>query len=303
MSLHTDVGSLRFTSPILGASGTFGNGGEYADFLDLNAIGGFVTKSVTARATRGNPPPRVAETPSGMLNAIGLQNEGVEFFCKELLPPLNDVSCRVIVNVAGHAEDDYAAVVERLNDESRVDALEINVSCPNVTHGGMAFGVCAEVCGGLVGRLRKLSSKPMWVKLSPNVTDITTIARAAEDAGADAVTVSNTLLGMAVDVERRRPILSNITGGLSGPAVHPVALRLVWQVSRAVKIPVVGVGGIASVEDVVAMLLCGASAVQVGTMNFVKPDTLATLNNGLRDWLEAHDATVASLVGTLQTGQ
>ena len=298
--LKARVGALDFSTPVIGASGTFGNGVEYADFLDPACIGGFVTKSVTARATKGNPPPRIAETPAGMLNAIGLQNEGVEYFIRELLPPLESWPCRVIVNVAGHAEADYAEVVERLDGERRIDAMEINVSCPNVKHGGMAFGVDPCVCGTLVADLRRRTSKPMWVKLSPNVSDIASVAKAAEASGADALTVCNTLLGMAVDIDRRRPILANVTGGLSGPAIHPVALRLVWQVSRAVRIPVVGAGGVASGRDAAAMMLCGASAVQVGTANFITPAALMDVARELDGWLERQRDTAVGIVGTLQ---
>ncbi|MBN1258109.1 MAG: dihydroorotate dehydrogenase [Planctomycetes bacterium] len=308
--LETTLGELTLSNPLLTASGTFGSGVEYAEFIDLRRLGGIVTKSVTAKPTAGNPPPRVTETPSGMLNAIGLQNPGLEVFCSETLPELSshlDASAwrpgtpRVIVNVAGKATEEYAEVVERLDAEARVDGMEINISCPNVKEGGMAFGICATTCAQLVGELRKRTRKPLLVKLSPNVTDITEIARAAEGSGADVLVVANTLLGMAIDIERRRPILTNITGGLSGPAIHPVALRLVWQVSQAVNLPVVGVGGIASAEEVVAFLMCGASAVEVGTMNFIDPAATMKILEDFTSWLAGHGESARSIVGALQT--
>ncbi len=297
--LATKIGSLSLTSPFLTASGTYGSGKEYTDFLDLGVWGGIVTKSVTLEPRRGNPPPRVVETPAGMLNAIGLQNEGVDYFLRELLPPLQAAARRVIVNIAGRTVEDYVALAERL-DQSGVDALEVNVSCPNVKEGGMAFGVRPETCAAVVGALRPRTRLPLWVKLSPNVADITLPAQAAVDAGADALVVANTFLGMAIDIEKRRPILANVTGGLSGPAVHPLALRLVWQVAQAVKLPIVAVGGVRGVRETVAFLLAGASAVEVGTMNFVEPGVGARLPRELDEWLAAHDETVAGLVGGLK---
>jgi dihydroorotate dehydrogenase (NAD+) catalytic subunit len=315
--LRTRLGSLELANPVLTASGTFGNGPEYAQMVECARLGAIVTKSVTRDPTRGNPPPRVAETPAGMLNAVGLQNEGVEAFCEEILPQLRQTlegsaaraatggpdapPTRVIASVAGKRADEYAAVTERLGGESRVDALEINISCPNVKEGGLAFGARAQTAEALVGELRKLTPKPMLVKLSPNVTDIAEVARATEAAGADALVVANTLLGMAVDVRTRRPVLANITGGLSGPAVRPVALRLVWQTHRAVRIPVVGVGGVASAEDAVAFLLCGASAVEIGTMNFVEPGITERVVDGLAKWMTDEGETVDNLVGALRT--
>ena len=306
--LQTAVGSLSLANPVLTASGTFGNGTEYGAFYDLRCLGGLVTKSVTPRATRGNPPPRIAETPAGMLNAIGLQNEGVEVFRATHLPALRTAlspapagrpPTRTVVNVAGHAADDYAAVVEALEGEDGIDALEINVSCPNVKSGGIAFGVAPASTETLVRDLRRRTDRPLWVKLSPNVTDIGEPARAAEAAGADALVVANTLLGLAVDVDRRRPVLANVTGGLSGPAVRPVALRLVWQARQATALPIVGVGGIATAEDVVAFLLCGASAVEVGTMNFIEPGVAARLVDDLDARLADRDETVGELIGAL----
>lgn len=298
--LQTHVGAIALANPIMPASGTFGSGKEYGEFYDIGRLGAVVTKSVTLGPTRGNPPPRVAETPCGMLNAIGLQNEGVEAFVETLLPPLRQKAARVIVNVAGKSEEDYLSLTERLAGLAEIDALEINISCPNVKEGGITFGTCPDTAGNLIRRLRAVAGdKPMWVKLTPNVTDITAVAVAAEQAGADALVVANTFLGMAVDIEKRRPILANITGGLSGPAVHPMVLRLVWQVRKAVKCPLVAVGGIRGVEEVVAFLLTGASAVQVGAMNFVEPGICSRLVDELDDWLLKHNTCVEDVIGTL----
>ena len=299
--LATTVGGLKLDNPIMPASGTFGSGKEYADFLDIGKLGAVVTKSVTFGPTKGNPPPRIAETASGMLNAIGLQNEGVEVFLSEILPPLRKKAKKVIVNVAGKTENDYLSVVERLAD-SGVDALEINISCPNVKEGGIAFGVSASGAAGLVAALKKAAGKmPLWVKLSPNVTDIVEIAKAVEGAGADALVVANTFIGMAIDIEKRRPLIANITGGLSGPAIHPLALRLVWQTARAVSCDVIGVGGIQGVQEVVAFMLAGASAVQVGAMNFANPALCGKLVDDLGRWLANHKTTARDIIGTLET--
>lgn len=298
--LATAVGSLSLQNPILSASGTFGSGKEYADFVGLEELGAVVTKSVTLNPTKGNPPPRVAETPAGMLNAIGLQNEGLDYFLKNLLPPLRKQARAVVVNVAGKCEDDYLAAARGLNG-AKIDALEINISCPNVKEGGMAFGVCGKASAKLVEKLRKCTDLPLWVKLSPNVTDIASIARDIEAAGADALVAANTFLGMAIDIEKRRPILANITGGLSGPAIHPLALRCVWQVARAVKCPVIACGGVASVREVVAFLMAGASAVEVGMMNFCEPGLTRRLIDDLAQWCRSHKTTVQSLIGSLET--
>ncbi len=297
--LATSVGAVAFTNPILTASGTYGSGKEYTDFVDLADLGGVVTKSVTLNPIRGNPPPRVVETPSGMLNAIGLQNEGVHVFLNELLPPLKKQARKVVVNVAGKSKEDYLEVTSIL-DKSGVDALELNISCPNVKEGGIAFGVCAQTAAGLVSEIRKRTTLPLWVKLSPNVTDIVSIAKAVQDAGADALVVSNTYLGMAIDIEKKKPILANITGGLSGPAIHPLALRMVWQVAKNVSCPVVAVGGVKSVREVIAFLLAGASAVEVGTMNFVDPSICGRLPLELADWCRSHETTVKKLIGALE---
>ncbi len=298
--LKTSVGAVELANPIMPASGTFGSGKEYGDFYDIGKLGAVVTKSVTFGPTRGNPPPRVTETPCGMLNAIGLQNEGVEVFLSELLPPLREKAAKVVVNVAGKSEDDYLRLVERLVP-APVDVLEINISCPNVKEGGIAFGVCPDRSADLIGKLRSIAgARPMWVKLTPNVTDITEIARAVEEAGADALVVANTFLGMAVDIEKRRPVLANVTGGLSGPAVRPLVLRLLWQVRKAVKCPLVAAGGVRSVRDVVAYLMTGASAVQVGAMNFVDPGVCGRLVDELDAWLRDHNETVPGIVGSLK---
>lgn len=310
--LKTAVGAVELDNPIMPASGTFGSGKEYGDFYDIGRLGAVVTKSVTLGATKGNPPPRVVETPSGMLNAIGLQNEGVEVFLRDLLPPLRAKARRVVVNVAGKSEEDYLGLVRRLVEADAgdgqgqggqgrgglIDALEINISCPNVKEGGIAFGTCPATAADLVRKLRAVAgAKPMWVKLTPNVTDIVPIARAVRDAGADALVVSNTFLGMAIDIERRRPVLANVTGGLSGPAVHPLVLRLLWQVRGAVDCPLVAAGGVRSVQEVVAYLMAGASAVQVGAMNFVEPGICARLAGDLDCWLRERGETVRSVIG------
>ncbi len=297
--LKTSVGRLEFANPIFTASGTYGSGKEYADFIDIGRLGAVVTKSVTPRATVGNPPPRVVETPSGMLNAIGLQNGGVEEFKASLLPPLLEANRQIVVNVAGKSEDDYLFVVEALNG-CGISALEINISCPNVKEGGMAFGVCGKSSALLVEKLKGVTELPLWVKLSPNVTDIAAIAREIEAAGAEALVVSNTFLGMAIDIEKRRPILANITGGLSGPAIHPLALRCVYQVATAVECPVIACGGIAGIREVVAFLLAGAVACEVGMMNFPEPGITVRLIEELGVWLEEHDTTVEEIIGKLE---
>ena len=297
--LKTRVGALEFANPIFTASGTYGSGREYADFLDISRLGAIVSKSVTLKATTGNPPPRVVETPAGMLNAIGLQNGGVVEFKKELLPSLLSANKRVVVNVAGKSVEDYVAVVAALSEE-KVSALEINISCPNVKEGGMAFGVCGASSAQLVAQLKELTSLPLWVKLSPNVTDIVGIAREIAAAGADALVVSNTFLGMAIDIEKRRPILANVTGGLSGPAIHPLALRCVYQVAGAVTCPVVACGGISGIREVVTFLLAGACACEVGMMNFPEPGITLRLIEELGTWLETHSTTVPELVGALE---
>lgn len=291
VNLSVDLGGLRLKNPVLTASGTFGYGHEYADFMDLSALGGIIVKGTTAEPRQGNPYPRMAETPSGMLNAVGLQNKGVEHFATEIYPTLHGLGTEVIVNVSGSSVAAYCAAAERLADLGEIHAIELNISCPNVRQGGMAFGTDCTAAAEVVGAVRRVWPRHLMVKLSPNVTDIVAIARAAEDAGADSLSLINTLLGMAVDVERRRPALSTVTGGLSGPAVRPVAVRMVWQVAKAVKVPVVGLGGICSVRDALEFIMAGASAVQIGTANFVNPRIAADIASGLADYCRRESLT------------
>lgn len=269
--LSVNIGSLQLKNPVLTASGTFGYGEEFRDFVDLGRLGGFVVKGTTLRAREGNDYPRMVETPSGMLNAVGLQNKGVNHFIEKIYPEIKDCGSEVIVNVSGATIDDYVAVAERLMELPELHAIEVNISCPNVKQGGMAFGTTTKGAASVTAALRKVWERTLIVKLSPNVTDIAEIARAVEDEGADSVSLINTLMGMAVDVEHRRPYLSTVTGGLSGPAVRPVAVRMVWQVACAVKIPVIGLGGIACGRDALEFLMAGATAVEVGTANFIDP--------------------------------
>lgn len=291
VNLSVDLGGLRLKNPVLTASGTFGYGHEYADFMDLSALGGIIVKGTTAEPRQGNPYPRMAETPSGMLNAVGLQNKGVEHFATEIYPTLHGLGTEVIVNVSGSSVAAYCAAAERLAGLGEIHAIELNISCPNVRQGGMAFGTDCTAAAEVVGAVRRVWPRHLMVKLSPNVTDIVAIARAAEDAGADSLSLINTLLGMAVDVERRRPALSTVTGGLSGPAVRPVAVRMVWQVAKAVKVPVVGLGGICSVRDALEFIMAGATAVQIGTANFVNPRIAADIASGLADYCRREGLT------------
>ena len=282
------------------ASGTFGSGAEYSEFTDLNRLGAVVTKGVANVPWLGNPTPRVAEVYGGMLNAVGLQNPGIDLFCERDIPFLKKYDTKIIVNVCGHSTEEYVEVVKRLAEEP-VDMLEINISCPNVKQGGMAFGVTAHGAAEVVSAVRKVYHKTLIVKLSPNVTDITEIARAAEGAGADSVSLINTLLGMAIDAEKRKPILSTVTGGMSGAAVKPIALRMVWQVAKAVKIPVVGLGGIMNWKDAVEFLLAGATAIQIGTANFIDPAITVKVADGINDYLERHGySSVREIIGALE---
>ena len=265
------IGGITLKNPVMTASGTYGYGLEYSDFIDLSKLGGIVVKGTTLNPRQGNPYPRMAETPSGMLNAVGLQNKGVEYFCSEIYPSIKDIDTHMIVNVSGSTVEDYMATAERIAELDKIPAIELNISCPNVKEGGMAFGITCAGAAEVVRAVRKVYPKTLIVKLSPNVTDITEIARAVEAEGADSISMINTLLGMAIDVKSRKPILSTVTGGLSGPAVKPVALRMVWQTAKVVSIPIIGMGGISSCEDAIEFLLAGASAVQVGTYNFVDP--------------------------------
>jgi dihydroorotate dehydrogenase (NAD+) catalytic subunit len=298
--MRTDLAGLELASPVLVASGTFGSGREYADLTDLSRLGAIVTKGVSPEPWSGNPSPRIAETASGMLNSIGLQNPGVEAFCEGDLAWLAEQDLPVIVNVAGHTVEEYARVVERLEAEPAVVAYELNVSCPNVDHGGMAFGTTCEGVASVVAACRPITQRPLIAKLSPNVTDVVEIARSAVDAGADALSLINTLLGMSVDVRTRRPRLARVVGGLSGPAVKPVALRMVWQTASAVDVPIVGMGGIASGEDAIEFILAGATAIAVGTANFVDPRATSRVHDGIAEYCrESGVARVADLVGTL----
>ncbi|MBD5352854.1 MAG: dihydroorotate dehydrogenase [Bacteroides sp.] len=269
--LSVNIGSLQLKNPVLTASGTFGYGEEFSDFLNLSRLGGFVVKGTTLLAREGNDYPRMVETPSGMLNAVGLQNKGVKYFVDQIYPRIKDCGSEVIVNVSGATIDDYVGVAERLSALKGIRAIEVNISCPNVKQGGMAFGTTTKGAAAVTAALRKAWERTLIVKLSPNVTDIAEIARAVEGEGADSVSLINTLMGMAIDVDHRRPYLSTITGGLSGPAVRPVAVRMVWQVAKAVKIPVIGLGGITCGRDALEFLMAGATAVEVGTANFLDP--------------------------------
>lgn len=299
--LRTSIGKLELANPVMTASGTFGYGTEFADFVDLDRLGGVIVKGTTLHHREGNPYPRMAETPSGMLNAVGLQNKGVDYFCEHIYPTIKDYKTRMIVNVSGSAVEDYVATAERINALENIPAIELNISCPNVKQGGMAFGVTAKGAAEVVSAVRKAYDKTLIVKLSPNVTDITEIARAAEGAGADSVSLINTLLGMAIDAERRRPVLSTVTGGMSGPAVKPIALRMVWQVAKAVSIPIVGLGGITNATDAIEFLLAGASAIEVGTANFMDPAVTGKIVDGINDYLDRHGfASVRDIIGALE---
>lgn len=299
--LAVDLGGLSMKNPVTVASGTFAAGREYADFVDVSALGAVTTKGVSLHGWEGNASPRIAETPSGMLNSIGLQNPGVRHLIEEDLPWLNRVGASVIVNVSGHSFQEYVDVIEELEKTPLVGAYEINISCPNVDAGGMNMGCRTESVSVVVSRCRAVTKRPLIVKLTPNVTNISDIARAAEAAGADAVSLINTLLGMAVDAERRRPVLARVVGGLSGPAVKPVALRMVWEVSRAVKVPVLGMGGISTGTDAVEFMLAGATAVAVGTANFTNPCATVDVVDGIVDYCERQGVSdVNELIGALE---
>ena len=298
--LSVKLGSLELQNPVLTASGTFGYGEEFADFVDLDRLGGFIVKGTTLAPREGKPYPRMAETPSGMLNAVGLQNKGVDYFIEHIYPRLRGYRSEVIVNVSGACVDDYAEVCRRLADLDKIHAVEVNISCPNVKHGGMAFGTTTAGASEVVSAVRKAWPRHLMVKLSPNVTDITEIARAAEASGADSLSLINTMLGMAVDVERRRPMLSTVTGGLSGPAVKPVAVRMVWQTAKAVNIPIVGLGGIRTGDDALEFIMAGATAVQVGTANFLDPATTMRVIDRLNEYCVRHNVSnINSLRGII----
>ena len=292
---------LTIKNPVMTASGTFGYGLEYGDFIDLNRLGGVLVKGTTLHPRQGNPYPRMAETPSGMLNAVGLQNKGVDYFCEHIYPTISGYDTAMIVNVSGSQVEDYIETAEKINALEGIPAIELNISCPNVKEGGMAFGVTCAGAASVVREVRAVYDKTLIVKLSPNVTDITEIARAVEAEGADSISMINTLLGMAIDAEKRRPVLSTITGGLSGPAVKPIALRMVWQTAQAVKVPIIGMGGIASATDAIEFLLAGASAVEVGTYNFVDPSVTTQIVDGIEDYMRRHGFTdIQDLIGALQ---
>ena len=296
-----NIGGISMRNPVMTASGTFGYGSEYVDFIDLNQLGAIVVKGITSEPWAGHPMQRIMETPSGMLNAIGLQNVGVDGFISEKLPYLRDFEVPVIVNVSGRTVEEYLTVSQKLTDENGIAGLELNISCPNLDCGGMSFGIDADSASELVKRVRENTHLPLIVKLSPNVTDITVIARAVEDAGADAISAINTLLGMAIDAETRRPVLANVTGGLSGPAIKPVALRMVWEISKSVSIPVIGMGGIMNTTDAVEFLIAGASAVAVGTANFRKPDVSMEIVKGIREHLKKSGmVSIKELIGSLR---
>jgi dihydroorotate dehydrogenase (NAD+) catalytic subunit len=296
-----EVAGLRLGNPVLTASGTFGYGREFDHLMDLNRLGAIVVKGLSLEPAAGNPPPRIVETPCGMLNAIGLENVGIDAFLAAKLPFLSGLDVPVIVNIYGRNMSDYAELARRLDDAEGVDGIEINISCPNVKAGGLAFGVDAAAAYEVVRSVRAETGKVLIAKLSPNVTDITQIARSVEDAGADALSLINTLTGMVVDVDRRRPVLANITGGLSGPAIRPIAVRMVWQVSQASSLPIIGIGGIASARDALEFIIAGATAVEVGTANFVDPAITLAIIEGMERYLEAHGISrITDLVGTLK---
>ena len=286
--LNVKIHNLKLKNPVMTASGTFGYGEEFADFVDLERLGGFIVKGTTGSHREGNPYPRMAETPAGMLNAVGLQNGGVEKFCSEVYHRIKHLDTNVIVNVSGHSIEEYCSVAEQIDELEHIPAIELNISCPNVKQGGMTFGVDPVQAARVVSEVRKVYHKTLIVKLTPNVTSIVDIAKAVEGAGADSVSLINTLLGMAIDVERQRPYLSTITGGLSGPAVKPVAVRMVWQVAHAVQIPVIGLGGISTAADALEFLMAGAKAIQVGTANFVDPAVTMKIIDGLEDYCNRH---------------
>ena len=300
VDLSVNIGALGLKNPVMTASGTFGYGLEFADFIDLSRLGGIIVKGTTLNHREGNLYPRMAETPSGMLNAVGLQNKGVEYFAEHIYPQIMDIDTNMIVNVSGACVEDYVATAERIAALDKIPAIELNISCPNVKQGGMAFGTTCEGAASVVSAVRKVYPKTLIVKLSPNVTDIASIACAVEAAGADSVSLINTLMGMSIDAERRRPRLSTITGGLSGACVKPVALRMVWQVAKAVKIPVIGLGGISSATDAIEFLLAGASAIQIGTANFIDPAITVKVVEGIEEYLVRHGFnSVRDIIGAL----
>lgn len=298
--LKVNIGKLELKNPVMTASGTFGYGPEYADFVELDEIGGIIVKGTTLKPRQGNDYPRMVETTSGMLNCVGLQNKGVDYFCEHIYPEIKDIDTNMIVNVSGSSPDDYAECAARIDALDNIPAIELNISCPNVKDGGMAFGVTCEGAASVVRAVRQRYHKTLIVKLSPNVTDITEIAKAVEAEGADSVSLINTLMGMAIDIEKRKPMLSINTGGLSGPAIKPVAVRMVWQVAKAVKIPVVGLGGICNAHDAIEFMLAGATAIEIGTANFIDPQVTVKVKNGINEWLDLHGCkSVNEIIGAL----
>ena len=298
--LNVNINKLELKNPVMTASGTFGYGLEFNDFISIDEIGGIIVKGTTLEPRQGNAYPRMAEVPSGMLNCVGLQNKGVEYFCSNIYPQIKDIDTNMIVNVSGSTLEDYASCAARVNELDNIPAIELNISCPNVKAGGMAFGVTASGAASVVKAVREVYNKTLIVKLSPNVTSVVDIAKACEDEGADSVSLINTLMGMAIDIEKRKPILSIATGGLSGPAVKPVALRMVWQVAKAVNIPVIGLGGISSATDAIEFLMAGATAIQIGTANFLDPTITIKVRDGINQWLDEHNISdVNDIIGSL----
>lgn len=299
-NLSVNIGNLNLKNPVMTASGTFGYGIEFQDFVPLDQIGGIIVKGTTLQHREGNPYPRMAETAQGMLNCVGLQNKGVDYFCRNIYPQIKDIDTQMIVNVSGNSPENYAECAARVNELENIRAIELNISCPNVKSGGMAFGVTCEGAASVVREVRKKYDKTLIVKLSPNVTDITEIARAVEAEGADSVSLINTLMGTSIDIEKRCFNLSIGTGGLSGPCVKPVALRMVYQVAKAVKIPVVGLGGISSATDAIEFLMAGATAIEIGTANFLDPAITVKVKDGIKEWLDAHGcSSVQEIIGVL----
>lgn len=294
------IGKLTLKNPVLTASGTFGFGEEFSDFIDLNKLGGFIVKGITLEPRQGNDYPRMVETPSGMINAVGLQNKGVDYFIEHIYPRISHYDTNIIVNVSGAKIDDYVAVAQKLNNLDKIPAIEVNISCPNVKQGGMAFGTSASGAADVTRAVRKAYDGTLIIKLSPNVTDIASIAKAVEAEGADSVSLVNTFMGMAIDVEKQRPYLSTITGGLSGPAIRPIAVRMVWQVAKAVSIPVIGLGGIMNARDALEFIMAGATAIQVGTANFVNPRTTVEIVDGIDDYCRRHNVSdINQLIGII----
>ena len=299
--LSVNIGKLGMKNPVMTASGTFGYGLEFADFVPLDQIGGIIVKGTTLVPRQGNDYPRMAETAQGMLNSVGLQNKGVDYFCEHIYPQIKDIDTNMIVNVSGSSPDDYAECAARIDALDNIPAIELNISCPNVKDGGMAFGVTCEGAASVVKAVRKRYNKTLIVKLSPNVTNIADIARAVEAEGADSVSLINTLMGMAIDIEHRQPMLSISTGGLSGPAVKPVAVRMVWQVAKAVDIPVIGLGGISTAADAIEFFMAGASAIEIGTANFLDPAVTIKVRDGINQWLDDHGCkSLSEIVGVVK---